>query len=192
MRISDLITEDNIEIAAELSDKDEAIERLIRLQRDSGGIRDMDSFRHAVNERENQGSTAMSGRIAIPYARCHDLASPRITVVTVKDGVPFNAPDKRPVRLIFLIAGDKDTDEHLMLRTRLQRLLLDTDFTARLIASSSKEEFIALIKEREDRRFPVSTRPLNPLYDCSKFLNKNNKKKRRRLPRLFHRKKRDG
>ena len=70
------------------------------------------------------------------------------------------------------------------------RLLMDAGFTARLSAAKNREEFIRMLKEREQARFaqPVPKKE----YDCSKFLERNNKEKKismlrrveKKLPKL--------
>lgn len=153
MNIRELIDESRVEIGAEITTKDEALTRLIELQKQSGAIRNPRALRREINEREQRGNTAVSCRIAIPGVMHSGAKETSLTAVTVKDGVDYNAPDKRPVRLIFMIAGKSGTDEHQAVKERLTRLLSDAGFTARLSAAKSKKEFLALLSERERIRF---------------------------------------
>lgn len=175
MKISDIINKDSVEIGAELSTKDEVLDRLIALHKAQGNIRNTEVFRRELNAREAQGNSAVSGRIAIP-AVCHsDAQSSGITALTLKDGVDYGAQDRRRVKVIFMISGRSGTDDYLRLKTRLMRLLMDSSFTAALCAAKTREEFIDLLNEREAVRF-FRPQP-GTQYDCSKFLIENNKKK---------------
>lgn len=189
MNIRELLSENRIEIGAELYSKDEALDRLICLQKKSGCIHNPKALRREIQEREKQGNSAVACRVAIPDVMHSGSTQTTISAVTVKEGVDYGAPDHRPVRLIFMIAGKSGSDEHIEAKSRLMHLLMDAGFTARLCAAQSTEEFLQLIEEREKLRYaPVEP---NKKYDCSKFLTKNNdNKKRFRFPKRKHSKSR--
>ena len=185
MRISDIINRDSVEIGAELCSKDEALERLTAIHRRLGNIFNSKGFLDKLREHEQEHNSAVACRIAIP-ALCDNAArNTRITAITVRDGIEYGAPDHKKVKLVFLIAGRGDAHELLMLKTRLMRLLMDADFTARLGSAQSAEDFVALIREQERLRFPIERNA----HDCSNFLQKNNKKHRRLLKKLKKRQK---
>lgn len=187
MRISELLNENNVEIAAELADKDDALHRLIRLHKENGSIGDETDFTQKVYAREQIGSTALSGRIAIPCGIGDTIERPALTAVTVRGGVEFGAPDKKDVRIIFMIAGT-DAETSSRIKVRLQRLLMDAGFAAKLCAAKDTQEFLSMLKEREDKRFPVINAATDRKYDCSKFLQKNYERPAPRKKRLFSRK----
>lgn len=170
------MNESMIEIGAEISSKDEALDRLIELQKDGGAIGNASALSREVREREAMGSSAVSMRVAIPSVRHSGAGKTGISAITVKDGVSYGAPDKREVRLMFLISGKDGTDEDAQVKARLMHLLMDSEFTAGLCSAKSKEEFLSLIAQREAVRYS-SPRP-DKRYDCSKYLirNKQNKK----------------
>ena len=149
MNIRELMNENLIELGAELYSKNEALERLIRLQKTAGAIRDPRALRREIDARERQGTGAVSCRIAVTGVMHSGAKHTAVSAVTLHDGVDFNAPDRRPVRLIFMIAGKSGSDEHTAVREKLLRLLSDPEFSARLCAAKSKEEFLTLIGERE-------------------------------------------
>lgn len=182
MRISDIINRDSVEIGAELYTKDEVLERLVALQKSNGTVRNTTALRREIDSREQHGTSALSGRVAIPAVAHSGAPVSGITAVTVKDGVDYGAPDKKRVKLIFMIAGKSGSDEYLHLKTRLMRLLMDTGFTAQLCAAKSTEEFLRLLSERENVRFAPSGPKKE--YDCSKFLIENYPRKERLSQRI--------
>ena len=151
MKIRELMDESMIEVGAELYSKDEALDRLVELQKQDGDIRDALALRREVRERENKGSSALSFRAAVPEVRHKGAEKTCVSAVTVREGVAFDAPDKRPVKLIFLIAGRDGSDESVEARRRLTRMLSDIRFTSMLCAAGSSREFLRLIEEKEKR-----------------------------------------
>lgn len=149
MKLSEYLSSSRVEIGAELYSKDEALSRLIALQKQSGAIHNTRALQREVNAAERRGSSAVSGRIAIRDLMHSGAVRTSITAVTVKNGVDCGAPDKRPVRLLFMIAGKSGSKEHESVKEYLKRLVSDPSFTARLCAAQSKEEFLELIEERE-------------------------------------------
>lgn len=149
MKIRELLSENRVEIGAELYSKDEALNELIRLQKQSGAIHNPRALKREILCREAAGSSALSCRIAIPNA-CHSgAARTAISAVTVRNGIDYGAPDKRPVRLIFMITGKSGSNEHLRVKEHLQKLLSDPTFTAQLCAAKSADDFLRLIEDRE-------------------------------------------
>ena len=170
------MNESMIEIGAELSAKDEALDRLIELQKRGGAISSASSLSREIRYREKLGTSAISMRAAIPSVRHSGAKKTSLSAVTVRDGVSYDSPDKRRVNLLFMVAGRDGTDEDIEVKSRLMHLLMDSEFTARLCAARSKEEFLNLIEERENARYPAP-KP-DKRFDCSKFLTENNKKQK--------------
>ena len=176
MKLREMLQKNRIEIGAELCSKDEVLKRLSALQSDDDP-QNTALLTHEIQVREKLGSSAVSGRVAIPCVRHSGAEDTRISVVTLKSGVEFGAPDKRGVRLVFLIAGRDKSDEEIEVKSRLMHLLMDSEFTARLCSAKSAEEFLELFEERERIRYaPIKQ---DQRYDCSKFLRRKYKKRRK-------------
>lgn len=155
MTIRELLNENMIETGAELYSKGEALDELIRLQKSGGMIERPRALTREVIMRERMGNTAAGCRLAICDVMHSGAAKTTVSAVTVRDGVDYGAPDKRRVKLIFMIAGKSDSDEHKRVKEKLQKLLSDPTFTAQLCAAKSADEFFKLIVDQE-RRFSHS------------------------------------
>lgn len=151
MTIRELLNENMIETGAELYSKEEALDKLILLQKSSGMIHHPKSLKREIIERESMGNTAAGCRIAICDVMHSGSAKTSISAVTVKDGIDYGAPDKRKVKLIFMIAGKSGSDEHKRVKAQLQKLLSDPSFTAQLCAAPDQEKFLALIDHKENK-----------------------------------------
>ena len=179
MNIRDLLNENMIEIGAELSTKDEALDKLIELQRSSGTVRNTAVLRREIHSREMLGSSAVSMRAAISSVRHSGAIKTGVSAVTIKEGISCDSPDKRPVKLVFMITGKDGTDENIEVKARLMHLLMDSEFTAGLCAAESKEEFLELIEEREKVRYPAFEP--DKKYDCSGFLKDERELDKRKI-----------
>ena len=99
-------------------------------------------------------STAVGMEVAIPHAKSEAVKAPALTAITVPDGVDYDSPDGKPCKLLFMIAATTDGDVHLEVLARLMQLLMHEDFTAKLKAAKTPEEFISIIDARETEKFP--------------------------------------
>ncbi len=151
MTIRELLNENMIETGAELYSKGEALDELIRLQKRGGMIERPSALTREVIKRESMGNTAAGCRIAICDVMHSGAAKTTVSAVTVRDGVDYGAPDKRRVKLIFMIAGKCGSDEHKRVKEKLQKLLSDPTFTAQLCASQDQKAFLALFDQKENR-----------------------------------------
>ena len=152
MTIRELLSENRIEIGAELYSKDEALDELILLQKQGGTIHNPRALKREIVERERKGNTAAGCRIAIPDVAHSGSAKTAISAITVKDGIDHGAPDKRKVKLLFMIAGKSGSDEHQRVKEQLLRLLSDPAFTAQLCAAPDQKAFLALIDRKENKQ----------------------------------------
>lgn len=151
MTIRELLNENMIETGAELYSKGEALDELIRLQKSGGMIKHPRALTREVIKRENMGNTAAGCRIAICDVMHSGAAKTTVSAVTIRDGVDYGAPDKRRVKLIFLISGKSGSDEHKRVKEKLQKLLSDPTFTAQLCAAQDQKAFLALFDQKENR-----------------------------------------
>jgi PTS system nitrogen regulatory IIA component len=56
-----------------------------------------------ILKRENLGSTGMGGGVAIPHTRLADLKKPFGTLATLRSPIDFDAIDRQPVDIVFLL-----------------------------------------------------------------------------------------
>jgi len=79
-------------------------------------------------EREQLGSTALGGGVAMPHCRCPELDRALLLIARSRQGVPFGAADDLPVRLFVAVATPAASPaEHLRTLARLSRRLRDRE-----------------------------------------------------------------
>lgn len=154
MRIIDLLKPEAITLGLDISSKDDAINALIGLHAAAGNLKDKDAYKAAILAREEQGSTAIGDGIAVPHAKTSAVKAPALAAITVKNGVDYGAPDGKPSDLLFMIAATEDGDVHLEILSRLMVMLMDPDFTAKLRAAKSVDEFLQTINAQEKIKYP--------------------------------------
>ena len=154
MKITELLNESGIELGVSVKDKSSAIEILVNLHEKAGNLSDKAGYTQAIKAREEQGSTAVGEGIAIPHAKCSAVKRPGLAAITVPDGVDYEALDGQPSNLFFMIAAPEDgADVHLEVLSRLMVLLMDEDFKNKLLNAKSKQEFLAVIDEKESEKY---------------------------------------
>ena len=154
MRIVDLLKKDSIQLDAAPKNKAEAIEMLVDLQVKGGNIADREEYKKGILAREEMGSTAVGEGIAIPHAKSTAVKAPSLAAMTVPNGVDYEAMDDEPSNLLFMIAAPNNGDVHLEVLSRLMTILMDEDFREKLINAKDKDEFLAIIDDMENEKFP--------------------------------------
>jgi PTS system nitrogen regulatory IIA component len=102
--------------------------------------------------RERLGSTGLGQGIAIPHGRVRGLREAIGAFVRTRDPIEFDAPDERPVSLIFvLLVPEKSTDLHLEILGELAQMFSNRELRARLSAASDSLEVQRLIAGLEAR-----------------------------------------
>ena len=97
-------------------------------------------------EREKLGSTGLGQGVAIPHGRIKGLKDALGALVRMKQPIPFDAPDGRPVSLIFvLLVPDRATDAHLQILSELAQMFSDRAFRERLLAAPTAAELHRMI-----------------------------------------------
>lgn len=141
MRISDYL-DSRLITFLDVNSRDEAIEALIDLFDEEEHLVDKETFRKAIFHREEIVSTGIGMGVAIPHAKLKVFTDFHIIVgIQQKQGLEWNALDKAPVRLIFMIAGpdDKQT-EYLQILSLLTSAIRDVDLRKKLLAAQSPEQ----------------------------------------------------
>lgn len=154
MKITDLLSEESIELNVEAKDKNDIIDKMTRLMLKTGRINNLEEYKELVLKREEEGSTGVGEEIAIPHGKGECVTEPGLVAMVVPNGVDYDALDGKPVKLLFMIAAPNTSDNvHLDVLSRLSTMLMDSNFKNKLISAKSKEEFLKIIDETEKEKF---------------------------------------
>ena len=97
--------------------------------------------------RERLGSTGLGQGIAIPHGRIKGLKHAAGALLRLTQPVPFDAPDGRPVNLLFvLLVPEQATEEHLQILSEIAERFSDPAFRDALLAAPDADAAIALFR----------------------------------------------
>ena len=90
--------------------------------------------------RERLGSTGLGQGVAIPHGRIKGLKEAVGAFVRLAQPVPFDAPDGKPVSLVFLLlVPEQATEQHLRVLSELAQMLSDRELRASLADRPRRE-----------------------------------------------------
>lgn len=126
------------------SNRNEAIDALIELLEKKRKLPNKMAFRKAIFDREELISTGIGMGVAVPHAKLKGFDDFFIAVgIQQKKGIEWEAIDKAPVRLIFLIGGPDDRqNEYLQILSQLTNAIKDQDLRKTLMQASSDQEVL--------------------------------------------------
>jgi len=146
MKLSNLIEEDLMSFELRSAAKDEVIGELVELASRSKLVRDKDLLLEEVLKREKLVTTGVGYGVAFPHAKTRAMKGIVIAFGRSADGVPFDAMDRKPVHLFFLIAAPEDTiGAHLNVMARLSFLMKSQENRDRLLAARNPGEVIEVL-----------------------------------------------
>lgn len=105
------------------TDRRAAIEELVDSLAAIGVVSDPAQFKKSVWEREQQRSTGIGEGLAIPHGKCDCVKRTAIAIGRPSVPIEFGAIDRRPVRLILLLASPPEKiSDHIQVLHRVSRI----------------------------------------------------------------------
>ena len=129
MDIKDFLTPSDVFVGIRSSDKIRLLEDLCRRAASILKV-DSDKITADILKREELGSTGLGGGVAIPHARIADVKRPFGLLARLKSAIEFDAIDRQPVDLVFLLLlPTAPAGEQLNALALVARTLRDADTT---------------------------------------------------------------
>ncbi|MEN6466816.1 MAG: HAD-IC family P-type ATPase [Syntrophaceae bacterium] len=150
MKISTLADRDLVAVDLKAPNRDDAIREIVEALTSRRKIAYKRPVLTDILNRECCNTTAIGNGVAIPHARAEHLEKPLMFVAVSRSGVDFEAPDGKPVHLIFLLLTPMPaTGTHLKTLSRIASLAQDTDAVRRLIDSASDDDLFRQLKDEQ-------------------------------------------
>src|SRR3990172_6722589 len=125
--ISKLLPPSNIVLDLEVSSKKRMFEQAGLIFENNQGVARSLVF-DSLFARERLGSTGLGQGVAIPHGRIKGLKEAVGAFVRLAQPVPFDAPDGKPVNLVFLLlVPEQATEQHLQILSELAQMFSDRD-----------------------------------------------------------------
>lgn len=159
-QIAKLLPPENILLGLDASSKKRVFEQIGILFENRHGLA-RNVVYDALFAREKLGSTGLGQGIAIPHGRIKGIKEAIGGFVRLANPVQFEAPDGRPVSLVFaLLVPETATERHLQILSELAQMFSDHEFRERLAAAADTAAVHALflnwqIDAYTDRRTAV-------------------------------------
>src|SRR5436190_6174279 len=134
--IAKLLPPANVVIDQQVSSKERLFEQAGLLFENRHGIARATVF-ESLFAREKLGSTGLGQGVAIPHGRIKGLKDALGAFVRLSQPVAFDAPDGKPVNLVFaLLVPEHATEKHLEILSELAQMFSDRALRDALAAAS--------------------------------------------------------
>ncbi len=154
MKICEILKVDKIIPSMKSENKEDAINELIDLFKDDERVRDIDSIKISVQEREKIMSTGVGKGFAIPHAKTNSVNEIIAAFGKLQTPIDFQALDDQPVNLVFLLIGKENlAGPHIKLLSRISRMMNIDEFRENLAKAATAEEIYSLFDEEEKKYF---------------------------------------
>ncbi|MCK4858221.1 MAG: PTS sugar transporter subunit IIA [candidate division Zixibacteria bacterium] len=146
MKLSKFSEEGLITFDLKATSKSKAIEELVELASKSKLITDKELLLKDIITRENLVTTGVGYGVAFPHAKTRATRGIVIAFGRSNHGVEFEAMDKKPVNLVFLIAAPEDAiGAHLKVMAHLSYIMKSEVNRQKLMAVKSPGELLQII-----------------------------------------------
>ena len=146
MKLSKFCEEQLISIDLAATTKSDVIEELVELAAKSKLVKDKSLLLKDIITRENLVTTGVGYGVAFPHAKTKATKGIVIAFGRSEHGVDFEAMDKQPVNLFFLIAAPEDAiGAHLKVMAHLSYLMKSEKNREKLMTVKSPGELLQII-----------------------------------------------
>ena len=153
MKISEILTKENIIKDLKSFDKESVLEELSNFLKDRGEIPNKDNLLLSLLEREKLGSTGIGENVAIPHAKIRDIDKIITVFARSQIGVEFESLDQKPVNFIYLIlAPENSTGQHLKALARISRLFKNPSLRESVLRANEIDQIYSILVD-EDSKF---------------------------------------
>jgi PTS system fructose-specific IIC component len=155
-RLVEFMAEEFIMVNMKATDRWDAIRQLTAFLMRTHRVEHIsqEELYQTIVDREKEMSTGMGKGIAIPHGRIKKGRAIQGVMGILRDGVDFDAPDGKPVKLIMLIVTpEKKKAMHLKVIGSLSAMLADETIRTRIMAAISPEDAMEVIESEEGRGF---------------------------------------
>jgi fructose-specific phosphotransferase system IIA component len=150
MKILDILRPDAVRVPLRATEKRGVIDELIDVLHATKRIRDPERLKSIVWEREQQRSTGIGDGLAIPHGKSDCSDELVLAIGRPSEPIEFGAVDKKPVRLVILLASPPARNaEHIQALGKISRLMVNAEFREQVYNAESAEQLYELFAQAE-------------------------------------------
>jgi mannitol/fructose-specific phosphotransferase system IIA component (Ntr-type) len=142
MKLIDVLRQECVVAGVQSRNKKDAIREVVQVAKRSLILKDVDEkeILLGLEKREALGSTGFGRGIAIPHCRLKSVSEFVVGIITVPDGIDFDALDGEKVNLIvFIIAPEIESNAHIRLLSAISQTLLSPGAVKEILAQRTPE-----------------------------------------------------
>jgi len=130
---------------ASVSNKTECLQKVAQLAKTSSVLKNISETEilEALQKREDLGSTGFENGIAIPHCRLENVDEFVVGIMTIPEGIDFDALDGEKSNLIiFIVAPQSKTTEHVRLLSTISNILRIPEARKEMLAATAPETLL--------------------------------------------------
>ncbi len=148
--IGKILTREHVLVDLDVASKKRIFEQVGLIAENTCNVARSEVF-DSLFAREKLGSTGLGQGVAIPHGRARGLKEAMGVFIRLKQAIPFDAPDGKPVRLLFaLLVPEQATDLHLQVLSELAQLFSSRALRDALEGAADADEIYRLLTERHE------------------------------------------
>ncbi len=150
MKVSEFLDAKSIVVELKAENKKEVLEELCETLVAADDSLDHDKMVGILLDRERLGSTGVGEGVAIPHGKMGNLDGLIACFGRSPEGVEFEAVDKKPVHLFFLLfAPENSAGIHLKALAKISRLLKRPSVREALLSVQSQENLYGILTQED-------------------------------------------
>ncbi len=143
--LSKILLPENVVLDLDVSSKKRVFEQAGLIFENNCGI-SRSNVTDNLFARESMGTTGLGYGVAVPHGRIEGLKTPVAAFVRLSKPIPFEAPDGKPVNLLFfLLIPQNVTQQHLEILSEIAAMFSDGTCRTFLSNESSSERIYDVI-----------------------------------------------
>ncbi|MBR6912678.1 MAG: PTS sugar transporter subunit IIA [Treponema sp.] len=151
MVLGEIFPRETIVVNLESTEKDELFEELVESIHKFCPNLDRVAAIEALNERESKMSTGIMHSVAVPHALVSSMKKTVGAIGVSKSGIDYDALDKAPVHVVFMILGaDGETEKHIQILKQLALVLQNPGIVDKIVRCETASDVFNLISKTEE------------------------------------------
>jgi PTS system nitrogen regulatory IIA component len=150
--LADILRESCVVADIKGATKREILYEMVETLKKAKLIDDIESVVEVIMEREKLGSTGIGDGVAIPHGKMKKLNTILCVAGRSKEGVNFDAVDRQPVHIFFLVLAPEDSASmHLKVLSHISKVLRDQSFKKKILKLADAHDIYTNIIEADDK-----------------------------------------
>jgi PTS system nitrogen regulatory IIA component len=150
--LADILRESCVVADIKGATKREILYEMVETLKKAKLIDDIESVVEVIMEREKLGSTGIGDGVAIPHGKMKRLNTILCVAGRSKEGVNFDAVDRQPVHIFFLVLAPEDSASmHLKVLSHISKVLRDQSFKKKILKLADAHDIYTNIIEADDK-----------------------------------------